>query len=445
MNLKQSLASVFKENSDFFNVEIEILQYHVQMIGLGSLIDLPQTIALLHTQTVNMMDSSQAPASMLKTLGELVEAKLESIVPDILKGNLIIFEPLSGTCCIVLPVSKNIIRSVGAPETETTLFGSGISFIEDINTNIGILRKHCNGPGLKVQSYTVGTSQPNMLLLIYLDKWVNPSLLQKLQKKIEAGLHNDVHNLQQMESLLMGSNRWTFIAKFNVTELPQNALLALNQGKVVLMLDRLPFAIILPSLIFDMFCMKDDHNYPFPFMVLIRLLRILAVLIATIIPGLYVALVSINPEVLRLELALSIAKSRQDVPYPAIIETLLLLIVLELILEASVRLPKSVGPTITMVGGIILGQAAVSAKLVSNLLIIVLAGTTIASSAVVGFQNSVAIRVFKYLLIVLSAIYGLLGLLSGIVIMCAYLAHQSSMGIPYLSWPNLNPKDERNG
>lgn len=445
MELKGSLAQYFKANADYFNVEIRLQQYHVQVIGLDSLVDLPQSIASFQTQTVNMSDSSQTPASMLKMIGELVDAKLESIVPDILKGNLIIVEPLSGTCCIVHPVSKNITRSVGTPETENTLFGSGISFIEDINTNIGILRKHLTGPGLIVQSYTVGTNQPNTLLLIHVDKRVDPTLLQKLQKKIEAGLHKDIHNLQQMESLLIGSNRLSFIAKLNVTELPQNALLALNQGKVVLMLDRLPFAIILPSLIFDMFCMKDDHNYPFPFMVLIRLLRILAVLIATIIPGLYVALVSINPEVLRLELALSIAKSRQDVPYPAIIETLLLLIVLELILEASVRLPKSVGPTITMVGGIILGQAAVSAKLVSNLLIIVLAGTTIASSAVVGFQNSLTIRVFKYLLIVLSAIYGLLGLLSGIVIICAYLAHQSSMGIPYLSWPNLNSKDERNG
>jgi hypothetical protein len=195
----------------------------------------------------------------------------------------------------------------------------------------------------------------------------------------------------------------------------------------------------------DMFCLKDDHNYPLPFMYLIRVLRIIGVLIATIIPGLYVALVSVNPEVLRLQLAISIANSRQDVPYPAFVETILLLIVLELILEASVRLPKSVGPTITMVGGIILGQAAVSAKLVSNLLIIVLAGTTIASSTVVGFQNSVAIRGFKYLLIILSAIYGMLGLLAGIVVICAYMGHQKSMGIPYLSLPTLNQKDEQNG
>jgi hypothetical protein len=421
-----------------------LLQYQVQVIGLDSLVDLPQSIASLQIQTSNMIENSLSPASLLKNLGELVEPKLEAVIPDIMKGNLIILEPLSGTCSAVLPISKSVTRSVSSPETENTLYGSSSAFLEDINTNIGILRKHCTGSSLQVETYTVGKSHPKSLLLIYQDDRIEPRLLQSIQAKIKEGLDQEVHHIQQLENML-GVNTWSFVTNFNMTELPQNAAHSLQQGKVVLMIDRYPFAIILPSLVMDMFCLKDDHNYPLPFMYLIRVLRIIGVLIATIIPGLYVALVSVNPEVLRLQLALSIANSRQDVPYPAFVETLLLLIVLELILEASVRLPKSVGPTITMVGGIILGQAAVSAKLVSNLLIIVLAGTTIASSTVVGFQNSVAIRGFKYLLIILSAIYGMLGLLAGIVVICAYMGHQKSMGIPYLSLPTLNQKDEQNG
>lgn len=444
MDLKESLAEYFKANADYFNVEIRLLQYHVQVIGLDSLVDLPQSIASLQTQTSNLVKTSLPPADLLKILGELVEPKLESIVPDIMKGHLILLEPLSGTCSAVLPISKTVTRSVTSPETENTLYGSSSAFLEDINTNIGILRKHCTGSSLKVETYTVGKSHPKSLLLIYQDDRIEPRLLHSIQAKIEAGLDQDIHHIQHLEKML-GVNTWSFVTNFNMTELPQNAAHSLQQGKAVLMIDRYPFAIILPSLVMDMFCMKDDHNYPLPFMYLIRILRIIGVLIATIIPGLYVALVSVNPEVLRLQLALSIANSRQDVPYPAFVETLLLLIVLELILEASVRLPKSVGPTITMVGGIILGQAAVSAKLVSNLLIIVLAGTTIASSTVVGFHNSVSIRGFKYLLIILSAIYGMLGLLAGIVVICAYMGHQKSMGIPYLSLPTFNQKDERNG
>ncbi|ACX64868.1 GerA spore germination protein [Paenibacillus sp. Y412MC10] len=444
MNLNESLAEYFKANADYFNVEIRLLQYHVQVIGLDSLVDIPQSIASLQTQTSNLTETDLAPADLLKIVGELVEPKLEVVVPDIMKGHLIILEPASGACSAVLPISKTVTRSVTSPETENTLYGSSSAFLEDINTNIGILRKHCTGSSLQVETYTVGKSHPKSLLLIYQKDKIKPRLLQSIQAKIKADLDQDVHHIQQLEKML-GVNTWSLVTNFNMTELPQNAAHSLQQGKAVLMLDRYPFAIIIPSLVMDMFCMKDDHNYPLPFMYLIRILRVVGVLIATIIPGLYVALVSVNPEVLRLQLALSIANSRQEVPYPAFVETLLLLIVLELILEASVRLPKSVGPTITMVGGIILGQAAVSAKLVSNLLIIVLAGTTIASSTVVGFQNSVSVRVFKYMLIILSAIYGMLGLLAGIVVICAYMGHQKSMGIPYLSLPTLNQKDERNG
>ncbi|MEJ9219339.1 spore germination protein [Paenibacillus glucanolyticus] len=444
MDLKQRLADYFRANADYFNVEIQLLQYRVQVIGLDSLVDLPQSIAMLQTQTTNMVDDSLSPDSLLKIIGQLVDPDLGAIVPDIIKGNLIVLEPLSGTCCAVLPISKVVTRSIGPAETENTLYGSSSSFLEDLNTNIGILRKHCTSANLKVETYKVGKSNPKAVLLIYVEDQVKPALIDNLRKKIEAGLDKDIQHLQQLEKIL-GSNPWTLVARFNATELPQNAAHSLQQGKVVLMIDRLPFAVIIPSLIWDMFCMKDDHNFPLPFMYLIRLLRILGALIATIIPGLYVALVSVNPEVLRLQLALSIAHSRQDVPYPAMVETLLLLVVLELILEASIRLPKSIGPTVTMVGGIILGQAAVAAKLVSNLLIIVLAGTTIASSTVVGFQNSVPIRVFKYLLIILSAIYGVLGLLAGIVLICAYMGNQSSMGVPYLSMPSLTQKDEPNG
>ncbi|WP_279326186.1 spore germination protein [Bacillus litorisediminis] len=144
-------------------------------------------------------------------------------------------------------------------------------------------------------------------------------------------------------------------------------------------------------------------------------------------------MVSVNPEVLRIELALSVAQSREGVPYPALVEIIMLLIILELIMEASVRLPKSIGPTITMVGGIILGQAAVEAKLVSNLLIIILAATTIANSTVVGFQNSNSIRLFKYLIVLMASMFGILGILAGIFIICTYLASVKTFGIPFIN------------
>jgi hypothetical protein len=233
----------------------------------------------------------------------------------------------------------------------------------------------------------------------------------------------------------MGFYSRELIPKFNTTELPQEAVNALRKGRIVLFLDRLPFALILPSLLWDMFIHVNDKNLPPPITVALRLLRLLGVLVTLIMPGLYVALVSVNPEVLRIELALSIAQSREGVPYPAFIEIVLMLIVLEMTLEASVRLPASIGPTVTMVGGIILGQAVVTAQLVSNLLIIILAVTTIANSTVVGVQNSLAIRFFKYVIVVLASIFGVFGIVSAVVFVCAYLAGVNTFGISYLYIP----------
>jgi hypothetical protein len=192
-----------------------------------------------------------------------------------------------------------------------------------------------------------------------------------------------------------------------------------------------------------MFAIENDRNFPLPIMFAIRIIRIIGILVTLISPGLYVALVSVNPEVLQIQLALSVAQSREGVPYPALVEIILMLVILELILEASVRLPKSIGPTITMVGGIILGQAAVEAKLVSNLLIIILAATTIANSTIVGFQNAVSIRLFKYAIVLLAAIFGILGLVAGLVFIGAYLASLNTYGKSYLY---LNVKgNESNG
>ncbi|WP_052649276.1 spore germination protein [Paenibacillus vortex] len=149
MDLKQRLADYFRANADYFNVEIQLLQYRVQVIGLDSLVDLPQSIAMLQTQTTNMVDDSLSPDSLLKIIGQLVDPDLGAIVPDIIKGNLIVLEPLSGTCCAVLPISKVVTRSIGPAETENTLYGSSSSFLEDLNTNIGILRKHCTSDQLE--------------------------------------------------------------------------------------------------------------------------------------------------------------------------------------------------------------------------------------------------------------------------------------------------------
>ncbi|WNC12619.1 spore germination protein [Brevibacillus brevis] len=432
MDLLEYLQTRQKQDADLFLHRMVLIDHTVTLAGYTSLIDLPQTMMLLQQQYQNAIAADQPLIALGNGMGEcLNDADEPAVVSAMSEGNLIILHELSGYCMKITPVHRTLSRSIEAPSTENVVRGSISAFNEDLDTNIGIVKTHVMSDKLRMHSYWFGKVQRRRAMLLFMEGQTNPAFLDAVTRRVESRLDRDIPNLLALSKAL-GFPKWTLVTRYNTTELPENVASALGAGKVVLFLDRFPFAMILPSLMMDMFVEENDRNYPLFFLIAFRLLRIVGVLVNMLMPGLYVALVSVNPDVLRIELALSIARSRVDVPYPAIIETLLLLVTLELILEASIRLPKTIGPTITMVGGIILGQAVVQAKLVSNILIIILAATTIASFTVIGFHNAISIRISKYLLLILSAVYGVLGLFVGIVVVCAYLASVSTFGIPYL-------------
>ncbi|MBO0999645.1 spore germination protein [Bacillus sp. SD075] len=443
--LLQKIEDKIGDNDDFFILKEYIIDVPVVFLGFKSLIDLPKTLTSIQNKIGSILLTDKSFDQLMPWIGEVKANDSNEALSSIVEGKLIILK-LEKNCrkyVIVEPVSQILNRSIESPTNENVLQGPSSSFMEDINTNIGMVRKQINSESLQIRSYSVGTNGKKKLSVLYFEGHVNMDLLHKISNHIERNQGKELNNVQDL-SKMMGFSSWMTVSQFNTTELPQEASKSLANGRVVLFVDRIPFALVLPGLFWDMFTLENDKNYPFLITVSICSLRIIGVLTTLILPGLYVALVAVNPEVLRIELALSIAQSRDGVPYPALVEMILMLVILELIVEASVRLPKSIGPTITMVGGIILGQAVVDAKLVSNMLIIILAATTIANSTIVGFQNSLSIRLFKYLIVILASIYGVLGILAGIVLVSTYLAGISTFGIPYL-YLNLTKEGIKNG
>ncbi|SDZ58137.1 GerA spore germination protein [Evansella caseinilytica] len=423
------ITNKFAENEDFFIERSELLDVPVFFLGFHSLIDLTKTKTNIQRNINHTIATKASLEDCLTLLGE--EKNVEDAALSILEGKLIICLEVDSKCIVTAPVSKPLNRSIEPPTNENVLLGSLNSFTEELEANLGLVRKQILSEHLRSKSFTVGRTQKKKLSLLYLEDSTDRKLVQQVIKRIEANQEKAIQNIQSLAKAL-GFSSWGIVSKFNITELPQEAVFYLKKGRVVLFLDQFPAALILPKLLWDMFVLESDNNHPAPMMIALRLLRIFGALITLILPGLYVALVAINPEILQIELALSIAKSREGVPYPAFVEIIIMLIVLELILEASARLPKTIGPTITMVGGIILGQAVVEAKLVSNLLIIILAATTIATSTVIGFQNLLTIRLCKYAMVILASIFGVLGIISGLVLISAYLASIKSFSIPFL-------------
>jgi hypothetical protein len=434
----EEIKTVFKKCDDFFLQHDYLFNQPVILFGLSTLIDIPQTKKSLE---INLDMPKYSLQEVLNHNLEKVASEKNNIIEAIIAGKLILYIPDIGKYIIMEAIAKPLNRAIDLPTNENVIQGPLDSFTEDIETNIGIIRKHFRTKSLTLKIISTGIEQKKNIALIGLEKHVNQNLMKKIEKQLKEKNDQEIHDAQSLVKTL-GFSSWEMVPKYKSTEIPIEVVASLKKGKVVLIIDNSPFALILPNFLWDMFTTDNDRNFPIPLMLFIRAIRVVGVIVATLMPGIYVALVSVNPEVLQLELGLSIAQSREGVPYPALVEVLMMLIILELILEASVRLPKSIGPTLTMVGGIILGQAIISAKLVSNLLTIVVAATTIANSTVVGVQNHLMLRLLKYIIVILAAIYGVLGILAGIVLICAYFAGINTYCISYIDYQI--PKDESN-
>lgn len=424
------LQQRFGHDKDLIFRRLQLGSSTVTVIGFKSLVNFPQSLALIRKQIGANDCTNDTVPSRLMGLGQELSDE-EEACSEILDGMLLLVHDASGICISLSPIQQPLTRSIESPITENVVRGPSSAFNEDILTNIGLLRKQLNSDLLRITTYKCGSISKNRIVVSYLSGRIQPELLESITSAIESHPNADVNTVLEL-SKVFGFPKLTLVSRYNTTELPQSAASALMNGRAVLFIERFPFAVILPSLVSDLFVVEDDQNHPIVIAALLRATRLFGILTTILFPSVYVALVSVNPEVLRFELAHSIAISRLDVPYPAIVETLLLLLILELILEAIIRLPANIGPTVTMVGGIVLGEAVVSAKLVSNLLIIILAAVTISNAVVVGYQNALSIRFLKYLLLFLASAFGVLGIVAGLAIVCSYLAGVKSLGIPYL-------------
>ncbi|MCY9668678.1 spore germination protein [Paenibacillus alginolyticus] len=425
----------FESNSDFVMQRKQLLGQAVVFCYFRPFVNLAHTNQLLSWMDSSPISDWQQQISLLN--GQFI-ATYDKQMNSLLEGNLVIYlldNPIRNF--VIKPVPTMIKRAIDVPQNENVVESSYGAFNEDLDTNMALIRNELRSPTLTMNTLLMGTKQPKLTTLAYLSDSVNHRLLSSLMKKLEANKAKEFNHLQEIIKVL-GEGNFSLISPCLTSERPAEAADHLKNGRVILFIEGLLFAFILPVIITDLWCVKSDRNFPKATMITLRMLRIIGLFIALVLPAIYVSLVSVNPEVLRIQLALSVAQSREGVPYPAFLEVIFMLIILEMLIEASVRLPKSIGPSITTVGGIILGQAVVSAKLVSNLFIIVLAASALANFTLNGVQNGLFIRLSKYVLIVFSAIFGVLGTIGGLIWLSIYMASISTFGVAYI---NVNVKE----
>ncbi len=439
----EMVVQCFGNHADFVTNSIVLLEQTVIVCYLESLVDYKQTQETLNIMAYRFNDLNEAIYTVLLPMKGSLNRDSTGIIDDLLNGKMAVFLKEDGSENITFdPAHPSLERSISEPQAENVLQSSFDAFTENLSTNIGLIRKQLKNKDLVIKTFPVGKKNPCNVGLFYVKNKANPNVIQQIETHLQNGKDEEAYNIQELTKVL-GLPRYSLIPTYLSTELTAETMHDLLDGKAIVMVDHFPIALSLPVIISDFWAVKVDKNQPILFMQFYRLLRIIGMIVTLLMPALYVAIVSVNPEVLRIQLGLSVAQSREGVPYPALVEVLLMMIIMEMVVEASIRLPKSIGPTITMVGGIVLGQAVVQAKLVSNLLIIILAATMIANLTLAGYQNAVSVRITKYVILFLSSMYGVIGIAGGVVWLCFYLGGITTYQVPFLSYSmKENVQDE---
>ncbi|MFB4165257.1 spore germination protein [Alteribacillus sp. JSM 102045] len=363
----------------------------------------------------------------------------EDLVEKIMEGFVAVF--YQQTEAWVINMYGPEVRSIRPSETETTIVGNHDAFIESLYINLSLIRRRLKSPKLKVRKFMVGEISRSEVVLMYIDGLVDEDLLQNLIEKIKE-VEIDIVIDSPMFVQLIDDHPYSFFPQFLTTERPDIVISNLSQGKIAGMVENSPVSFISPTNFFDFFHSPDDLSQRWLVGSATRLMRLLAFLITLTFTAFYVAVTTFHYEMIPQSLLISLAESRNRVPFSPLIEALMMEVTIELLREAGARLPTKIGQTIGIVGGIVIGQAAVQAGLVSNTLIIAVAISAIASFVMPSYMLSAALRVARFGLIVLAGILGNFGLVIGVTLLLIHLSTLSNISTPYFNpLVPLHPKD----
>lgn len=323
-------------------------------------------------------------------------------------------------------------RGVEKPENEAIVRGPQEAFTETFRTNTALIRKSLHAPDLVTEIIRVGTVSRTIVGVMYLESIASPKLVKEVKrrlKSIKTDFVNDSGLLEQM----IEDHPYTITPQVIATERPDRVVASLIGGHVAIIVDNSPYALIAPATFYSMFQTGEDAYLRWPLGAAIRLVRLLGLLIATFLPGVFVAILAFHHEMIPTDLLVYIAGNREKVPFPSIIEILMMELAFELIREAGIRIPGVVGTTLGIVGALILGQAAVAAGIVSPVTIIVVAVTAIGSFSVPNYSLAFVVRILRFIYIFLAGILGMFGIVLGMFIQFGILTSRKSFGVPYFA------------
>ncbi|WP_026575225.1 spore germination protein [Bacillus sp. UNC438CL73TsuS30] len=436
--IKESLRSKIQQAEDVVFKDLHTKEKYIEAFYIKSISD--ETV--LQNYLIKPFFEINTPESFLAYL--LSQPKIkpfeneQKTLDELIRGVTVLFYH---DAIFMLDSKMDRNNSVLDTTVETTIQGPQSGFSESLPTNLGLIRQRYPETSLTVETTEVGKISKTKVMILHDAKVADPEVLNRIKQFLSSVDINMFQTGEQLLDAIKKSNR-SLIPVMLVTERPDRVVVNLAAGKIILLVSGSPFAMILPTVMKDFMASMADIYQTYWISRLLLFLRYAGFITSIVLPGLYVAVTSYNPELFRAQLALSIAGSRTAVPYPSFIEVLLMLFMVELLIEASIRLPKAIGPTATTVGGLILGTAAAEAGLASNIMIVIVSFVAISNFVVPINAFSFTIRILKYFVLVMATIFGLVGCVVGFFIIIAYMVKLDSFGEPFLTLVQSKPAKE---
>jgi spore germination protein len=376
------------------------------------------------TSFIEYLKNKVFSAAELKTVDTMDELML-----DILSGD---------TAVLIDGLDQGLVigtrgwegRSVEEPVTEALVRGPRDGFTENIRTNMVLIRRRIRDPNLRFESFKVGRRSKKDLSISYIAGIAHPQIIEEVIRRIKSIDMDDVPETGYVEQWIEDNFLSPFPQVLN-TERPDKVSAALTQGKVAILLDGTPFALIAPLTFGEALQSPEDYYERWYIGTLIRTLRYFCAFVALFLPSLYVALVSFHPGMIPSKLAFSIISTREGVPFPSLIEALFMELTMEILREAGVRLPKPIGQTVGIVGGLVIGEAAVSAGIVSPIMVIVVAVTAISTFVIPTYSFAISIRMLRFVFLIIAGVFGFYGIILTYIAINIHMANLKSFGVPY--------------
>lgn len=401
-----------------------------------------KTITLFYNEVLT--DSSSIDNFVLKSLLNLKKSnfrRLEDYLPTVniykIKKNKVYDFVNNGFLIIfykkiyAVEVKAKLDRGINNIQSELSLSGPKDSFSENYNTNLGLIRRRIKTCDLKVKNLDIGVISKTKVGILYVDDIVDKKIVKRIYEVLQRIDIDGIIDSSYLKITLEGQK--SFFPTIMMSERPDKSAMALLEGKVVVLVDMSPYALILPSFFIDFFHTTDDYYQKSFNTTFIRIIRVLAFLIAIFTPACYIAVTTRNYDIVPLDLLLMLKAGRTFVPFPAYIEALFMIVCFEILKESDIRMSNTSGSSISILGGLILGDAAVSAGIVSPIMIIVVAISSIAGLVFSSIELVNALRIYKIILLLLGTLLGIYGVIIGTVYMIYKLLTLKVFGIPYLA------------